>query len=115
MEKSGSSLVDEHVRDSIASRGDPENGHAVRTATKSGDVSLNPLQRYNLIESAHVGHCKVRVREVPEKAQSIVNLDEDHSFVRQGVGTRLVWLLRAAVLVIASAETNNSGTAAAAG
>ncbi len=57
MAKTGRSLIDKHVCDSIASRGDTENSHAIPIAAKGGDVSLNPFQRYNLIKGAHVRFC----------------------------------------------------------
>src|ERR1044072_2220980 len=68
-----------------------ENGYARRVAAKGCDIFLDPFQGGNLIEYAVIARRMIgrfssqfRVREVTERAEAIVDRNEDYAFFGKG-------------------------------
>ena len=89
------------MRHRVAAGRDPEDRDAGRVATEGRDVVPYPLQPSDLVLRADVGARQLRVREVAEEAEAVLNLYEDDALVRQVIGGA-AWLLRAAGLVVAT-------------
>ena len=94
--------TNELVGHGVAARGNAEDRDAARVAAEAGDVVADPLQGARLVGDAPVrAPVEVRVREVAEEAEAVLNLYEDDALVRQVIGGA-PWLLRAAGLVVAT-------------